>query len=1068
MSLRMPHEVVEETTQSLPSESLDLDWLASLIRDAGQPIPIHELARQAVRTLLVEDSRLRIYVAGGHYRRGERVRLLDGRLGDVVAIEDAQNPVQGAFKVISLRLGDGEVIRLAAETAGGPMEAVPQLVSDEVVDQVFAGQQAEMIRSVRRAVASDPRFITLYTSDGEYGCLREFFPPMSPDVLDAALALLLDELFDQVPMSRVTTTASSLNRVRSSQAAPAEVLFTDHHLSGALPNDLEWDDAARDMFETVRSLWARAQSQGTEWRASQMMRVFVQPLLRALGWSVVPMPDFEGDAPGAYALCPDEPAAAGLTMTYESGEPISPWALALTRATRWGQPLDCPSGENEDGAAGSAGRAPDPVPGHQLVGELRSTGARWGVLTNGCVWRLVSRDANSISRTFYEVDLASVFDGLSAADLPEPTRWDMFRRWYMLFGKPSYVTGQDGRCLLERLRERAPVAEQRMRTLLQERLIGEALPAIAGGFATYRRQRIGIEEETAASLQVVKRASFVLLTRLLFTLIAEARNLLPLDNPDYRPHSLTTQARWASDRLKRELPLGNSIYTTPRYDLVLALFHRISRGDPEKGIPCYGRLFYDPAEDEVHAFLEQARLSDASIALALDALTRGLDYRTLDARDLVSACARMLDGQLTVVDTRDDVVTVTVQEEAAAGGGARAVMLPDYVVTSSVEQALAPVLQHRGARFEEAMDRVVALRRELQRALDRQKRAALYAEWEAAAREARETFLGIRVCDPAAGTGSFLIGATDVLTDGMIAAMQGYHAGHPDVPRDWNPIYHLIDEIRRDVGDELARQGGSLDTQQSGDATVLARLVAQRCLFGVTHDAMAAEVAKVGLWLHAFTQGAPLSYLDHRLRWGNPLLGVDVNRLSGDVEGEPFSQTVAGVVSAMYPLTERVDTTPLDVRWSAGQFGKVQETLKPYRLLLDLTVSAALGDADADAALRATDTEEAAPAWIETQAEAEGFFHWALEFPELFIDLAAGEWLNAPQVDVVLGTPPWVETSDDVLTRYYATRFGGEGDATFNVHHAYLALARQLAGSCGGRTAYVLSRDWLATPTGGI
>jgi type II restriction/modification system DNA methylase subunit YeeA len=51
----------------------------------------------------------------------------------------------------------------------------------------------------------------------------------------------------------------------------------------------------------------------------------------------------------------------------------------------------------------------------------------------------------------------------------------------------------------------------------------------------------------------------------------------------------------------------------------------------------------------------------------------------------------------------------------------------------------------------------------------------------------------------------------------------------------------------------------------------------KRCIYGVDINPMAVELAKVSLWLHSFTVGAPLSFLDHHLRCGNSLIGTKLN-----------------------------------------------------------------------------------------------------------------------------------------------------------------------------------------------
>ncbi|MCU0521355.1 MAG: hypothetical protein MUF84_11765 [Anaerolineae bacterium] len=1070
--------------------------MADYIRRANQPVPLQELVRYAVRAHWVDDSAYRIYTPGCGYRVGEHIRLLDGRLGTVMAVGEGSNGIQGAFKVLTVQLSpegykqQREKLMLAAEIPGAPKEATPDVVSEGAVEQALTEQGQQVAREVRQVLASDPRFITLYYRNGEFGCLREFFPPMSPDVLDAAVALLLDAFFDQIAVSRVTVPEVDGPAESRSREAPrsGETLFAGDPFEEAIaafPETRQAEEAVGRQFETVHALWAHAAQSGAIWNVTQLVRGFVQPLLRALGWSSVPVSALSAASENVYALCVDDTAAAELFMDDGIARPFARRAPVLAEVMAWDQSLDLAVRTEEirplaDRACIEPEQRCLPVaPGHQLIGEMRRVGVRWGILTNGRAWRLFSSDSNSVARTFYELDLSDIFSGLAMTGVGTPVRpgleqWQAFQRWWLLFRQASYTTGTDGRCLVERLRLRIPRDEVRARELLRERLLGEALPAIAGGFVTYRRQRQGVDQETPASLRLVHRASVLLATRLLLALIAEARGLFPTDDPAYHPHSLTAQAHWAAERLGRALPLSPGVYTTPRYDLVIALLLRLSKGDPEKGLPGYGRQLFDPIDQEDHAFLERTHLSDEALGRALDALYRSVDYGALDARDLVAVCGEMVGTCITVVDAETGEVVLT--REGAAYRASE--VLPDYVVATSAQQAVAPILEARARTFEEVMGRVVSLRRSLRRALDRRRRATLYAEWESAAREARSALLAIRVCDPAMGPGAFLVGVADALTDGVVAVLQAYHAAHRDVPRNWNPVYKLIDDLRRDIADELERQGLLATATALDDATILSRLIVERSLFGIAPDRAAVEVAKSALWLHTLVPGMPFSYLEHHLRVGNALLGADLSQVVDDLGVPDLPQEIVAGAMELYPLTERVDTTSLDVQWSAGQAAKADAALEPLRLAFDLVVSAALGDIEAASALRAVIDERGgprlerisalAPTWLQAQAEAEGFFHWELEFPEIRMAWASAGWDEGAGFDLVTGNPPWFATADEAVQRYVGERLTGNDDAGTGIHHAYLALARRLLPAAGGRTYFVLSREWLTSPVGAL
>ena len=58
------------------------------------------------------------------------------------------------------------------------------------------------------------------------------------------------------------------------------------------------------------------------------------------------------------------------------------------------------------------------------------------------------------------------------------------------------------------------------------------------------------------------------------------------------------------------------------------------------------------------------------------------------------------------------------------------------------------------------------------------------------------------------------------------------------------------------------------------DRHIVRRTILKRCIYGVDLNPMAVELSKVALWLHTFTVGAPLSFLDHHLRCGNSLFGA--------------------------------------------------------------------------------------------------------------------------------------------------------------------------------------------------
>ena len=133
-----------------------------------------------------------------------------------------------------------------------------------------------------------------------------------------------------------------------------------------------------------------------------------------------------------------------------------------------------------------------------------------------------------------------------------------------------------------------------------------------------------------------------------------------------------------------------------------------------------------------------------------------------------------------------------------------------------------------------------------------------------------EKLLELKVCDPAMGSGHFLVNLVDYLADRVITAMAEAEASVDDYI---SPLTERIDVIRNTIIDNAEKRGWTIDTEQLDDRHIVRRMVLKRCVYGVDKNPMAVELAKVALWLHTFTVGAPLSFLDHHLRCGDSLFG---------------------------------------------------------------------------------------------------------------------------------------------------------------------------------------------------
>src|SRR5262249_39721271 len=239
--------------------------------------------------------------------------------------------------------------------------------------------------------------------------------------------------------------------------------------------------------------------------------------------------------------------------------------------------------------------------------------------------------------------------------------------------------------------------------------------------------------------------------------------------------------------------------------------------------------------------------------------------------------------------------------------------------------------------------------------------------------------------------------------------------------------------------------------------------VLKRCVYGVDLNAMAMELAKVSLWLDAFTLGAPLSFLDHHLKYGNSLIGARVTDVQKALEGELtlFSRNkFAGVMLAtnlMRQVSYLSDNTVEQSRKSAQAYRDARDRLAPYKRVLDVYTSRWFGNvpiknrkgATLDLTvefLRRDDTQ----AWLEAPdnpknclpdddyikaglvaktalnaTEEKRFFHWELEFPEVFFapSRPGGQDVQLRQdggFDAVVGNPPYsdIKGLEEIFTLY--------------------------------------------------
>jgi len=286
--------------------------------------------------------------------------------------------------------------------------------------------------------------------------------------------------------------------------------------------------------------------------------------------------------------------------------------------------------------------------------------------------------------------------------------------------------------------------------------------------------------------------------------------------------------------------------------------------------------------------------------------------------------------------------------------------------------------------------------------------------------------LDLKICDPAMGSGAFLVQVCRYLAEKLVEA--------------WNNEESTGKVITFDgeVLDELGKKE-PMPSQLDERLTIARSLVAERCLYGVDVNPLAVELAKLSIWLVTLSKGRPFGFLDHNLRCGDSLLGIhrleQLTMLSMDAEpGQQhqlrmFASKIKGAVEEAIELRKRLRATTIrdikDVEAMAELDREMRQKLESVELIADAMIGEALrcggnsrnlelalnslatmindflsgnvnmGDQIADIARNDLAID------LPPGKSPRRPFHWALEYPEIFENDRQG-------FSAIIGNPPYM------------------------------------------------------------
>lgn len=771
---------------------------------------------------------------------------------------------------------------------------------------------------------------------------------------------------------------SLVARIQSGEVADAASLSPkSYHLVGTETVR----DAASRAWGYLRGAWESwrehvAQAQVPGVGTGPARERWLLPLMRELGYGQVP------------AL------ASGLQVDGVDYPVSHLWQHVPVHLLGPGVDLD----RRNPGVTGAA-RAPQ-----SMVQELlnRSDDHLWAVMSNGSRLRLL-RDSTSLAGSAYiEFDLEAIFDG------------ELYAEWLLLFqlchvSRLEIYGGGDevgpADCWLESWRNEAVDAGGRALDKLRVG-VEDALNHLGSGFLSHRSNRWLVAGLRSGELsdRDYHRALLRLVYRLLFCFVAEDRGALLLPGTENQAARERYEQYFSTARLRhlsrvRAGSAHDDLWQAQR----LVLQGLGGEGVDALALPPLGGLFDPdrrgtvPASAPVRSeLLVGAELTNTDLLSAVRALawvadakgrTQRVDYRNLGAEELGSVYESLLE-----LVPRVDLDQGTFRLEHAAGNDRKTTgsyYTPPGLVSALLDTALDPVIDEATRGVADAAD-------------------------------AERRLLALTVCDPACGSGGFLVAAARRIARRLAQVRSG----------EDEPTPELVRHSMRDV--------------------------VGRCIYGVDINDLAAELAKVSLWLEALEPGKPLGFLDARIRIGNALFGTTPALLAGGVPDAAFKEllgddksyasqvrkrnkveapgqdflfgetpaNLAELVERRQALLEPADDI-VGRREQERAWAELEQSpeLRHRRRHADAWCAAFVWPLHHDAALPPT---AAVIRQIEHDANATGlhatvreverlardfqFFHWHLEFPEVFGDSTAPDvgpdgWPGG--FSCLLGNPPW-------------------------------------------------------------
>jgi Alw26I/Eco31I/Esp3I family type II restriction m6 adenine DNA methyltransferase len=784
-------------------------------------------------------------------------------------------------------------------------------------------------------------------------------------------------------------------------------IFSSHYLLERLPQagTKIWptDEEVLPLHKTIRELYEKNIVGLRKGNEANTERRFIDKVFNKLGFGYLnqdKIPEAERrQVPDYFLYSTPEEADKAFELSPHKKYKL---AISIAESKRWDHNLDQPSS--------GKGKAPRGTYPHQQIRDYLSESEhiRWGILTNGKEWRLYFKEGRSSK--FFEIDLESCLEDLQK-----------FKYFYILFSPDAFIKDSSDRCILDSIYDASLRFQEDVEKDLREKVF-KCVERLGHGFLSRDENHLSKKD-----LDLIYHHSLILLYRILFVLNAEARDLLPT-NPltKYYKHYGIQRI---IDRVRQEK--GEFLSSkTVLYDDILALFHLIN-GSNEKlnkdmNIPRYNGGLFDP---ERYKFLEERKAGDDILSEVIYELSyrtdkkgdiHSIDYKGLGERHLGTVYEGLLEHKFSL-----DNGKVTLKNDKGERKATGSYYTPDYIVKYIVENTLGPILK----KIDEGLHPTL-------------KKGGMggFPEDDSFAKEV----LKLNILDPAMGSGHFLVEAVQYLADEI--------AYHPTTQLK-TPKGETEDEInywKRKVVESCI---------YGVDIKELAVELAKLSLWLKTVD----KSQPLNFLDHHLRCGNSLigarindlNYLPQSKGKRKKIEEQDKQLMLFDKSR--FKEDITAVIKGFHAIEEMPSEKLSDIKAKEKTFGKLMDDLNRYREIADLNLSFYFGNnleqkekdfekivsklmvqkglfgADKEISLKQNDkninitdniyravvtalqgreSKTLLPSLMplleksEAIAKEKNFFHWELEFPEVFFN-EDGSPKENPGFDCVIGNPPY-------------------------------------------------------------